>query len=131
MNGYNNRSRLADAELDDSELFNEGKKCLWILNCYISTRLCTQLHKTCSFAREDYICICEFTSSTNINSFLLHVYSQIFIVKNCIKENKIRFWCAFQLKRINSGKILDFWICKLIKNFLKFSDLINSIVLPG
>lgn len=26
MNGYNNRSRLADAELDDSELFNEGKK---------------------------------------------------------------------------------------------------------
>lgn len=32
MNGYNNRSRLADAELDDSELFNEGKKSLWILN---------------------------------------------------------------------------------------------------
>uniref|UniRef100_A0A8W8N874 TOG domain-containing protein n=1 Tax=Magallana gigas TaxID=29159 RepID=A0A8W8N874_MAGGI len=32
---------------------------------------------------------------------------------------------------MNSGKILDFRICKkLIKNFLKFSDLINSIVLP-
>lgn len=134
MNGYNNRSRLADAELDDSELFNEGKKSLWKLNssCYISTRLCTQLHKTCSFARGDYICICEFTSSTNINSFLLHVYIQIFIVKNCIKEKNIGFWCTFQLKRMNSGKILDFRICKkLIKNFLKFSDLINSIVLPG
>jgi hypothetical protein len=25
MNGYNNRSRLADAELDEGELFNEGK----------------------------------------------------------------------------------------------------------
>lgn len=25
MNGLNNRSRLADAELDDSELFNEGE----------------------------------------------------------------------------------------------------------
>lgn len=32
MNGYNNRFRLVDVELDDSELFNEGKKSLWILN---------------------------------------------------------------------------------------------------
>lgn len=31
MNGYNNRSRLADAELDESELFNEGKIPVYIL----------------------------------------------------------------------------------------------------
>lgn len=35
MNGYNNRFRLVDVELDDSELFNEGKKSLWILNIVI------------------------------------------------------------------------------------------------
>lgn len=35
MNGYNNRFRLVDVELDDSELFNEGKKSLWILNFVI------------------------------------------------------------------------------------------------
>lgn len=39
MNGYNNRSRLADAELDDSELFNEGKKSLRILNSVISVHV--------------------------------------------------------------------------------------------
>lgn len=71
--------------------------CVYLFkHCYIGTRLCTQLYATCFFARED--CICVFTSCTNINNFLLHVYIQIYLLLKTVlkKKNQILMYISTQ-----------------------------------
>lgn len=108
MNGYNNRSRLADAELDDSELFNEGKKSLWKLNSVISVHVFVHNFIKHVLLPEEIIFVyVSFTSCTNINSFLLHVYIQIFIVKNWIKEKK--YWILMYVSTQENEFRQDSW----------------------
>lgn len=75
MNGYNNRFRLVDVELDDSELFNEGKKSLWILNIVKLVYVFVYNFIKYVFLLEEIIFVyVSFISCININSFLLYVY---------------------------------------------------------
>lgn len=75
MNGYNNRFRLVDVELDDSELFNEGKKSLWKLNFVILVYVFVYNFIKYVFLLEEIIFVyVSFISCININSFLLYVY---------------------------------------------------------